>query len=285
LPRLVEWQRANRYPLRFACEATLNLAKNERVLELMREAAFDTVFCGIETPEEHALEFMHKEHNLRQPILDAVRTLNAYGLEVVSGIILGLDTDTPTTGRRIIDFIEASGIPMLTVNLLYALPKTPLWQRLETAGRLVEDDGRGSNVAFALPYETVVEMWRACIAHAYAPDALYRRFEHQMRHTYPNRKPLPATRARINAASLARGLTILARILWHLGVRSDSRRRFWQLAGPALRQGRIDEVIHVGLVAHHLIRFARECMNSQAEKSFYSPARKRASAHITQDLS
>src|SRR5262249_14460940 len=94
LPPLVAWQQRNRYPPRLACEATLNTAKNERVLALMREAGFIPLFCGIETPEPKALRFMSKDQNLRMPILEAVERMNAYGLEVVSGIILGLDTDT-----------------------------------------------------------------------------------------------------------------------------------------------------------------------------------------------
>src|SRR5205807_3989919 len=134
LPHLVAWQTRHRYPLRFACEATLNIAKNERVLELMREAGFITVFCGIETPEPEALRFMSKDQNLRMPLLEAVRTLNRYGFEVVSGIIIGLDTDTPDTADRIIDFVQASAIPILTINILYALPRTPLWRRLEAEG-------------------------------------------------------------------------------------------------------------------------------------------------------
>jgi radical SAM superfamily enzyme YgiQ (UPF0313 family) len=104
LPHLIDWQTRRSYPLRFACEATLNLAKNERVLELMREAGFDTVFCGIETPEPRALRAIAKDQNLRMPVLEAVRRLNAYGLEVVSGIILGLDTDDEGTADRIIEF-------------------------------------------------------------------------------------------------------------------------------------------------------------------------------------
>src|SRR4030095_11137408 len=142
LPHLVEWQTRNRYPLRFACEATLNLARNERVLELMREAGFITVFCGIETPEPEALHAMSKDQNLRMPILEAVRRLNDYGLEVVSGIILGLDTDGPDTAEHIVEFIQASQIPMLTINVLYALPKTPLWDRLAAEGRLTPDARR-----------------------------------------------------------------------------------------------------------------------------------------------
>ena len=103
LPHLVEWQRRNRFPVRFACEATLNIAKNERVLALMRDAGFNVVFCGIETPEPDALRSMSKDQNLRMPILDAVAKLNDYGLEVVSGIILGLDTANEATDGHLID--------------------------------------------------------------------------------------------------------------------------------------------------------------------------------------
>jgi len=166
LPHLVDWQTRNRYPLRFACEATLNIAKNERVLELMREAGFITVFCGIETPEPEALHAISKDQNLRMPILTSVERINSYGMEVVSGIILGLDTDGPDTADRIVEFIRASRIPMLTINILYALPKTPLWRRLEAEGRLLSGEGRESNVEFKLPYETVLDMWRRCITAA-----------------------------------------------------------------------------------------------------------------------
>src|SRR5947207_5004137 len=183
LPHLVDWQVRNKYPLRFACEATLNIAKNERVLALMREAGFITVFCGIETPDPHALHSISKDQNLRMPILDAVQRINAHGLEVVSGIIVGLDTDGPQTADHIIEFIRASNIPMLTINVLYALPKTPLWRRLEAEGRPVPEAGRESNVAFRLPYDTVIDMWRRCITAAYEPAAVDARFAHQIERT------------------------------------------------------------------------------------------------------
>src|SRR5713226_1451135 len=110
----------------------------------MRDAGFNVVFCGIETPEPEALRSMSKDQNLRMPILDAVRKLNDYGLEVVSGIILGLDTDTDATASHVIEFIEASQIPMLTINILYALPRTPLWDRLAREGRIHPNDGPDS---------------------------------------------------------------------------------------------------------------------------------------------
>jgi hopanoid C-2 methylase len=272
LPHIVEWQARHRYPLRFACEATLNLAKNERVLSLMRDAGFHTVFCGIETPEADALRAMSKDQNLRLPVVEAVRRLNAYGLEVVSGIILGLDTDSPETVDHILEFIEASQIPMLTINILYALPKTPLWRRLEQEGRLSHEAGRESNVVFRVPYETVVEGWRRCIAVTYTPDAVYRRFAHQLAHTFPNRRTFPLSPHRASWRNMAWAAGILARILWRVGVRSTYRRAFWRLAGPALRAGRVEEVINVAVVAHHLIEFTRDCLRGAGESSFYAPS-------------
>lgn len=273
LGELVEWQKRRGYPVEFACEATLNIAQMPKALELMREAYFGTVFCGIETPDEAGLEFMHKEQNLRKPILESIRVLNSYGLEVVSGIILGLDTDKEGSGEAISAFVEESQIPMLTINILHALPKTPLWRRLEADHRLLRGGGgRESNVQFLLPYETVVGMWLKCVERAYAPDAIYRRFDHQIAHTFPNRKHLPVTRARVNAKNILKGISILGRIFWHVGIRADYRRRFWQTAWPNLKQGKIEELIHAAVVAHHLIKFARDCADGSAEKCFYGEA-------------
>ena len=126
LEELARWQKERGYPVQFACEATLNLAQMPRVLELMKEACFCTVFCGIETLGVEAWRAIHKEQNARQPVQEAIRTLNAYGLEAVAGFIIGLDSDTPAAGRRILEFIQAAGIPMATVNLLHALPKNAL---------------------------------------------------------------------------------------------------------------------------------------------------------------
>jgi radical SAM superfamily enzyme YgiQ (UPF0313 family) len=272
MPHLIEWQRRNRYPLRFACEATLNIAKNDRLLAMMREAGFITVFCGIETPEPRALRAIVKDQNLRLPIVEAVERINGYGMEVVSGIILGLDTDDEGTADRIIEFIRASGIPVLTINVLYALPKTPLWGRLEAAGRIVADGGRESNVEFLLPYETVLAMWRRCIATAYEPAEVYARYAHQQTRTFPNRFDYPRSERRESWENMRMGFGVLARILWRIGVRSDYRRTFWQMAKPALRAGKIEQLIHIAMVSHHLIEFTRDCLRGAGESSFYAPA-------------
>jgi len=273
LPALIAWQKANGFPYRFACEATLNIAKRPELLEEMRQANFQTIFCGIETPEPDALAAMDKSHNLMVPILEGVRRLNAYGFEVVSGIIMGLDTDAPDTPRQILDFVDASQIPLLTINLLQALPKTRLWDRLAADGRIAEDETLESNVVFLQPYAQVVEGWRACVASAYAPEALFARFEHQVRATYPNRLQPPR---KVTFADVRRGLAILSRVLWACGVKAPYRRAFWAFAWPKLRALDIERVISVGLVAHHLISFAREAAQGRQNASFYSrksPAR------------
>jgi len=241
----------------------------------MREAYFCTVFCGIETPELAALDAIQKSHNRALPLLQAVATINSYGIEVVSGIILGLDTDTPQTAEHLIEFIDDSHIPMLTINLLQALPKTPLWDRLAVTGRLTSDETRESNVVFTRPYDEVMQGWRLSIRHAYTPEAIYRRFAHNVQHTYPNRITPPLSRGRLNAANLRRGFVIIIKLLIRIGVLGDYRRTFWQMAWPALRAGRIEELIHVGLVAHHMITFARSCDSGRENASFFADRPKR----------
>ncbi len=267
LSTLIEWQKANGYPYRFACEATLNIAKRPEILGPMREAAFQTVFCGIETPEPEALRAMDKAHNMMTPILESVEILNGYGMEVVSGIIMGLDTDSADSPARILDFVRASNIPVLTINLLQALPRTKLWDRLVREGRLTEDETLESNVVFRLPYADVVEAWRTCIAEAYEPEALFERFDHQIEATYAHRLVPPR---KVTFADVKRGMAILRRVLWTCGVKADYRRAFWRMAWPRLKVLDIERVISVGVVAHHLITFAREASTGRQNASFYS---------------
>lgn len=272
LPHLIDWQKRNGYPIQFACEATLNLAQNKELLAMMREAYFCTVFCGIETPETDALKSISKQQNLMggMSILEAIKTLNSYGMEVVSGIIIGLDTDTPDTGDRIMEFIRLSNIPMLTINLLHALPRTPLWRRLEEEGRLNFDEQRESNVEFLMPYDEVVEMWRRCITTAYDPDFLYQRFAYNVEHTFANRIKPPLSPARLSKKNIRTGLWIMANLILRIGILSNYRQTFWKMAGPKFKTGKIENLIHIGLVAHHLITFAQECSRGEQAASFYA---------------
>lgn len=273
LPHLIAWQRKHDYPLQFACEATLNLAKQLEILSLMREAQFLTVFVGIETPEADALKAMRKEQNSVLPMMDAIRTLNGYGLEVTSGIILGLDTDSADTENHLKTFIDVSQIPILTINLLQALPRTPLWDRLSRDGRLIADDtGLESNVRFLRPYDEVVALWRRCIAHAYDPERLFRRFAHQVDATYAHRLAVPA-RGKLTIRNLREALVLGFNVFLRIGLLSSYRRAFWRAALHALKRGQIDAVLGMGLVAYHLIRFSGEAIRGSQNASFYSTRR------------
>jgi hypothetical protein len=235
----------------------------------MREAGFTTVFVGIETPELDALMHMRKEHNASLPMYESIETLNSYGLEVTSGIILGLDTDTEHTVDRLIEFMERSKIPMLTINLLQALPKTPLHERLTREGRIVDDPTLESNVRFLRPYDEVIESWRRAIDHAYTPEHVFARFRHQVDATYPNQFKPPA-KGKLKSANLKRGLTLLTNSIVELGIRSDYRREFWRVFLYAARRGQIEGALSMAFIAHHLIKFTREALAGDQNASFYS---------------
>jgi hypothetical protein len=235
----------------------------------MREASFLGVFVGIETPDADALRAMRKSQNVAVPMLESIKTLNDYGLEVTSGIILGLDSDSDDTESRLKEFIDISQIPILTINLLQALPKTPLWDRLNAAGRIDDDPARESNVRFVRPYEEVVAMWQRCIAHAYDAERLFARLRHQVDATYANRFETPA-RGKLNWANISFGLVMAFRVILRIGILSDYRRPFWRAARHALRRGQIDSMLAMGFIAHHLIQFTREALRGEQNASNYS---------------
>jgi hopanoid C-2 methylase len=270
LPHLVEWQKQHGHPLRLSCEATLNISMYPKILELMRQAGFITVFCGTETPEPAALKAMKKMQNLRRPILESVQTLNRYGLEVASGIILGLDTDTPETPGAILDFAHESQIPLMTVNLLYALPKTPLYDRLKREGRILNDPEGDSNIVFLEPRATVVERWRRVIAQLYEPANVYARFLTQARSTYVNR-PAPENALRqLTWRNGRRAVRIFGRIVWHVGLRSDYRRHFWKMFWSLIWRGQVETIFQITIVAHHLISYTRQALAGKGQASNYS---------------
>jgi len=269
LPHLIAWQRAHDYPLGFACEATLNIAKQPDILALMREAGFTGIFVGIETPELDALMHMRKEHNASLPMYESIEVLNSFGLEVSSGIIIGLDTDTPQTVDRLIEFIERSKIPMLTINILQALPKTPLFERLKRDNRIVEDASLESNVRFLRPYDDVIDSWQRAIQYAYTPERVFERFKHQVDATYVNQFRPPA-KGKLKAANLKRGATLFVNSIIELGIKADYRREFWRAFIYAAKRGQIEGALGMAFMSHHLIKFTREALSGTQNASFYS---------------
>ncbi len=169
-------------------------------------------------------------------------------------------------------------MPILTINLLQALPKTPLWDRLKREGRIIADDtGLESNVRFLRPYDEVVAMWRRCIAHAYAPERLFDRFAYQIEETYAKRLVGPV-RGKLTWNNVSLALVLAFNIAWRIGVSSDYRRWFWKAALPALRRGQIDAALSIGVVGYHMIEFSREALRGEQNASFYSAQPRRSAA-------
>jgi hopanoid C-2 methylase len=274
LDALIEWQKRRDCQVRLACEATLNMAGHTRVLEKMQQAFFTNCFFGIETPDPIALKAMKKGQNMRMPILDAIKTVNKYGIEAASGIIMGLDTDTDETPQALMDFADMSNIPIMTVNILYALPNTALYTRLEKDNRVLHDaENRDSNIVFLQPYETVVRNWQKVIANVFNAENLYARYAYNAKHTYPNRIKPKNPLAQATWPNIRRALGIFRRIIWRVGICSDYRKEFWKMAWTELKQGNVETMFQVAMVAHHLITYARECTQGKMQSSNYSVRR------------
>jgi radical SAM superfamily enzyme YgiQ (UPF0313 family) len=270
LPHLVEWQQRRDYTVRLSCELTLNVVEYPEILGLMREAFMTNVFIGIETVEPNALRAMSKKQNVRTPMLEAVDKINSYGIEIAAGIIIGLDTDTPETTDAILEFIEASQIPIVTPNLLVALPHTPLYERLQKANRLNSGEGRDSNVEYLQPYEEVVVNWKRVIRETYEPRNIYARYAAQATRTYLHRKRPVHPLDQLTWPNLRRAIEIFLRTAWRVGICSDYRKEFWKMTRRELRQGNVESVFQIAMVAHHLITFGRECLTRDVQASAYS---------------
>jgi radical SAM superfamily enzyme YgiQ (UPF0313 family) len=136
LPQLAEWQRAHGYPFELSTEASVNLADDPELLELMGAANFFAIFVGIESPDPATLVAMRKKQNTRRNIAESIHKIYAAGMLVTAGFIVGFDTEKVSMAEAMVDFIEEAAIPVAMVGLLYALPNTQLTRRLAKEGRL-----------------------------------------------------------------------------------------------------------------------------------------------------
>src|SRR5207237_2331581 len=150
LPVLAEWNTRRGRPFTFFTEASLNLADDGDLLRMMKEAGFIRVFLGIETPVEASLKEAQKMQNTHRSLLDSVRRIQSYGMEVMAGFIVGFDNDPDDIFERQVAFIRDSAIRLAMVGLLTALPATQLWRRLEREGRLVGETCGGNNTNCSL---------------------------------------------------------------------------------------------------------------------------------------
>lgn len=139
LRELVRWQRDNGYPMEFNTEASLNVANDDELLTLMRDAGFTTIFIGIETPRKSSLIECKKTQNTRGDILENIHHIQSFGLQVEAGMIVGFDHDDTDIFEEQFRFIQDARIPVSMTGLLNAIPKTPLHKRLREAGRLIAE--------------------------------------------------------------------------------------------------------------------------------------------------
>src|SRR5437764_14206839 len=225
LPELAKWQKANGYPFSLITESSVNLADDEPLLNNMRDAGFRRVFLGIETPVEESLKEAQKSQN-RGNLLDSVKKIQSYGMEVMAGFIVGFDNDPADIFDRQIDFIRKSAIPVAMVGLLNALPDTQLWKRLEREGRLL-GEASGNNTECELNFKTrldpafLIQGYQTIMRTIYSPRAYYERVLASMKRTAQQfSEP--------QHYNPFKALASFTRIMLTLGVLDGERREFWR---------------------------------------------------------
>jgi radical SAM superfamily enzyme YgiQ (UPF0313 family) len=248
LAALVEWRRAARAQMGFLTEASLNLADERELVELMVEAGFKKVFVGLETPVAESLEECGKVAN-RRDLAGAVGRLQAAGLEVMGGFIVGFDNDPADVFRRQFEFIQRAGVATAMVGLLTALPQTRLYARLEREGRLLFKT-LGDNTTAVLNFvprldrARLVSGYRELMRSLYAPENYYRRVRAFLAAWQPHGPPLRLAGADVRA---------FLRSLWTLGVRNRGRLAYWRLFWGTLlgRPRKFRAAIELAIIGHH----------------------------------
>jgi radical SAM superfamily enzyme YgiQ (UPF0313 family) len=180
LPVLAEWNLRHGRPFTFFTEASVNLADDAELLRMMKEAGFTRVFLGIETPVEASLKEAGKPQNTKRDLVDNVRRIQSYGMEVMGGFIVGFDNDPADIFDRQVEFIQESAIPLAMVGLLLALPGTQLYCRLLREGRIL-DEGHGDNMRPRLNFipkmdaQKLIAGYQSILRRIYHPSAYYER--------------------------------------------------------------------------------------------------------------
>ena len=195
LPTLAEWQRDHRYPFEFSTEASINIADDDRLLQMMRDANFIMVFVGIESPDTETLISTQKKQNTRRNLAASVHKIYDAGIFVNAGFILGFDSEKGGVAEDMVGCIEDTSIPVCMVGLLYALPNTQLTRRLTREGRLYVGNNvwensehhadqctRGLNFETARPRRDILVDYVSVLERVYSPDAYLARVRRVARH-------------------------------------------------------------------------------------------------------
>jgi radical SAM superfamily enzyme YgiQ (UPF0313 family) len=225
LPAIIEWQKERKYPSMLLTEASINLADDEELLRLMVAAGFETVFIGIETPNEESLAECNKHQNRGRDLVASVKKIQNHGLQVQGGFILGFDSDPASIFKSQINFIQGSGIVTAMVGLLNAPPGTRLYQRLKKENRLLDNNYiSGDNTDCSMNFipkmdrETLINGYQHIMSTIYSPKQYYKRVRIFLKEFKPQR------RKKITQLQFWH-LRAFLRSMWFLGVKERGRRQ------------------------------------------------------------
>jgi radical SAM superfamily enzyme YgiQ (UPF0313 family) len=225
LPKLIAWQKQHRYPFKFHTEASLNLADDEELMDLMSKANFYKVFLGIETPNLDSLKECNKHQNTKHDLRESVRTIHRHGIQVMGGFIVGFDNDTESIFEAQMKFIQQTGIVTAMVGMLCAFPKTQLWHRLKAEGRLVKENPTGENTDGTLNFvpkmgtKKLLKGYKNLVGSLYSRKAYYKR----IRTFIKSYKPTVRGKMSWN------DIRAFFKSMLVIGIASNSRFQYWKL--------------------------------------------------------
>jgi radical SAM superfamily enzyme YgiQ (UPF0313 family) len=231
LEALLPWMVEHKYPFSFATEASVDLANDQELMDMMVKCNFGAVFLGIETPDEASLALTQKHQNTRSSLSDAVDKITKSGIRVMAGFIIGFDGEKTGAGKRIVKFVEQTNIPTAVFSMLQALPDTALWHRLTREGRLRGTDGNINqttlmNFVPTRPLEDIAYEYMDAFDELYDPakflDRTYRHFLTLGEATYPDKGK--GRKKPISLMVIRAFLTIC----WRQGVVRSTRWQFWR---------------------------------------------------------
>jgi radical SAM superfamily enzyme YgiQ (UPF0313 family) len=284
---VVAWQVKHGYPLMFSTEASIDLADDAELLELMVEANLSSVFVGIETPNEAALRETKKLQNLRArggSMLDKVHRIQQAGMEVWCGMIVGFDNDDAGIFAAQSRFVREARIVSAMVNLLVAIPRTPLYKRLASEGRLTllegeeHSGGFGTNVVpLRISREALYAGYTELMRELYAADAYFARLDElyldphfrltQPRTRYLRRHPLRWFQCNTQLLAQAAGIfVLLMRGVPDLELRRNYRRRLMRL----IRHRREPQIIQTYVVKCAMHYHAHRIVQKLLARPHYS---------------
>ncbi len=260
LGEVAQWQRDKGFPLTFFTEASLDLADDEELMQLMVDCNIQTVFIGIESPNEASLLETKKIQNVRNTgtLIEKIHRVQNAGMDVWCGMIVGFDSDNESIFDAQIEFLQEARILHAMLGMLHAIPKTPLYARLKSEGRLDESDTSefGTNVVpLRLSRESLRDGYLAVMQKLYEPEGYFDRLESlflrggfrfgRAREKYWNEHPWIGTKERAKYGILALGL--LARLLWTI-PQGPLRREYLRRIGKLLRVNRDPSVLFVYVI-------------------------------------